>query len=297
MVDPSKILIIGIDSFTGGHLRVFFGERGYQVFGTSIHNTDTKNTFKVNILNSTEIHDVLVKVMPDYIINLAAISFVGEPKTELFYNINVLGTEILLETIYQSGAQIKKILIPSSAVVYGTQESHILTEDMCPNPQNHYGYSKYISEQICKSYFDKLPIVVTRPFNYTGIGQGQEFLIPKVVNAFKEKQKEIELGNLYTFREYNDIRFICNTYHSLLGSSNNSEIINVCTGQSHSIDEIIEILNTIAGYEIVVSVNQHFVRKNEIVELKGDTKKLVNAIGDLNLEHSLQDTLQFMYLN
>ncbi|SMD34385.1 Nucleoside-diphosphate-sugar epimerase [Reichenbachiella faecimaris] len=295
MAGHSNILIIGIDSFTGNHLKAHFEEKGWQVFGTSFSIEDTDKVFKVDIIDSKAVIAILRKVKPDYIINLAAISFVGEPNHELFYKVNVLGAESLLESICKSGIEPKKVLMPSSAVVYGNQNEVSLHEGLIPNPINHYGYSKYVGEQICKTYFDKLNIIVPRPFNYTGEGQLSTFLVPKIVDAYKKGCDRIALGNLDTFREFNDVKLICWVYEKLLIVDKHSEIVNVCSGNTHSVRQIIDKMQLISDNHIYVDVDKRFVRKNEIQELKGSPKKLESLIGKLDQTFSLELLLERLY--
>lgn len=295
MGGPSKLLIIGIDSFTGHHLKVHFEEIGWHVFGTSFSAKEPDKVYKVDIIDSEAIISVLTKVKPDYIINLAAISFVGEPNRELFYKVNVLGTESLLESILQSGIEPIKVLMPSSAVVYGNQINTVLHEGLVPNPINHYGYSKYISEQICKTYFEKLKIIIPRPFNYTGEAQSSSFLVPKIVEAFRSKSNSVSLGNLNTFREYNDVRRVCLIYERLLKIKSHSEIVNVCSGNTHSVGEILECMKRISGRNINIEIDERFVRKNEIHELKGNPSKLESLIGELGTDFSIESLLERMY--
>jgi nucleoside-diphosphate-sugar epimerase len=294
MVSPIKILIIGIDSFTGRHLRAFFEKKGYEVFGTSQNTLENQNIFFADILNFQSLIDVLENSDPHYIINLAAISFVGEPKKELFYNVNVLGAENILKAIDQVGLRPKKILFPSSAVVYGDQKSNTLAESFWPNPKNHYGYSKFVMEQICKTYMDRHNVIVTRPFNYTGIGQADTFLVPKIVNAFREKSKSISLGNIKTLREYNDVNFICESYLKLLESDFRSGIVNICTGITYSVEDILVSVSEITGYEIDLIIDQNLIRRNEIFELKGDPAILNSLIGDIGKSYSLENMLKRM---
>ena len=165
---------------------------------------------------------------------------------------------------------------------------------MCPQPANHYGISKLAMEHMAWMYRDKLPIIIARPFNYTGIGQSEQFLIPKIVSHFKRKEKVIELGNLHVAREFNDVEFVCEVYEKLLRSSFVSETVNLCSGKAISLLEIIAYMNQISGYNIEVKVNPLFVRENEIKRLVGSTKKLKKAISTIkNIE--IEETLRKMY--
>ncbi len=290
-----KVLIIGIESFTGKHLARHLKFSDYDVFGTSFFGSDNTDVFQCDISNKENILAILKTVLPDYIINLAGISFVGHAKKDLFYSVNVLAVENILEAILEiENYQPKKVILVSSATVYGNQESNVLDENMVPNPLNHYGISKLAMEQIAKTYFEKLDIIVTRPFNYTGIGQEPHFLIPKIVSHFKEKKTEIELGNIDVFREFNDVEYVCEIYKKLMESSVKSEIVNICSNRVIALKDVIEQMDEIAEYEIVIKVNPAFVRVNEIVSLSGSTDKLFGLIGEVN-QKEFKKTLEDMY--
>lgn len=175
-----KVLITGINSFTGKHLEKYLLKEGFEVVGTTSKTCDiSKIEDIIKILNETK---------PNFIIHLAAISFVGHKNIEDFYKVNIIGTTNLLDAILKTDLKIEKILLSSSATVYGNQGLEVLDESLCPIPANHYGASKYAMECLAKNYFDKLPIIITRPFNYTGVGQAEHFLIPKIIKHFKEKK-------------------------------------------------------------------------------------------------------------
>ncbi|MBW8242650.1 GDP-mannose 4,6-dehydratase [Muricauda oceani] len=288
------VLITGITGFTGAHLESFFSEKGYNVHGTTNSKPLKNNHTQCDILEYDEMAKVLKKVKPELVVHLAAISFAATKDIPKIYDTNVRGTINLLDALVENVPQVEKVLIASSAAVYGNIGTQ-LSEEMCPRPINHYGNSKLAMENMATNYFDKLDIIITRPFNYTGKGQENHFLVPKIVKHFKEKKKEIELGNLNTFREYNDIRLLQESYEKLLFSSFRSGIVNIASGRTYSINEILEIMAELTGYHIKVGVNPEFVRKNEIHELKGSPKKLQGIIGKLDSVFLLKDTLKEMY--
>ena len=289
-----KVLITGIDSFTGCHLKTYLKKQGYEVYGTVFRNGDNQETFTCNITDKLACSSIIQHIQPNFIIHLAGIAYVGHDDTEAFYKVNILGTQNILDALYQVKSKVQKIILASSATVYGDQGCEELDESMCPQPANHYGISKLAMEHMAWMYRDKLPIIIARPFNYTGIGQSEQFLIPKIVSHFKRKEKVIELGNLHVAREFNDVEFVCEVYEKLLRSSFVSETVNLCSGKAISLLEIIAYMNQISGYNIEVKVNPLFVRENEIKRLVGSTKKLKKAISTIkNIE--IEETLRKMY--
>ncbi|HHB52205.1 MAG TPA: NAD-dependent epimerase/dehydratase family protein, partial [Saprospiraceae bacterium] len=206
------------------------------------------------------------------------------------------GSENILKALVEQDINPKKVILASSATVYGNQGKEILDESMCPAPVNHYGISKLAMEHIVANYYNTLNIIITRPFNYTGVGQASHFLIPKIVSHFKEGKKEIELGNINVAREFNDIYYVVDIYHKLLLADERSTIVNLSSNNPIKLLEVVEMMQKIAGYKIEIKVNPAFVRENEIKSLAGSTTKLKKII-DIDKTSSLKSTLREMYEN
>ena len=280
MANPSrkgKVLITGIEGFTGKFLQNLLTQSSFEVEGTSF-DKNYGASYYLDITKPKDIIEVINHSNPDYIVHLAALSFANLQEKLPYYLINTLGTQNLIESIIESGINLKKLLIPSSATVYGNQTSSILDETMCPNPANHYGCSKLSMELIAKNYFDNVPTIITRPFNYTGPGQLDSFVIPKIVNHFKKGLEKIELGNLNVHREFNDVRYVCKAYELLMISEVHSAIVNISSNITYSLSEILSILERLTGHQINVDINPDFVRKNEISKLSGSTNLLSTLI-------------------
>lgn len=290
-VHSNKVLITGINGFTGQYLTKYLEERQYSVYGISNQiDQDDSSIFQCDITNIEEIKAIIIKVQPNYIIHLAAISFVQHSDIEEIYKVNVIGTQNLLESCIGIES-IKKIILASSATVYGNQSQSILDEKLCPNPNNHYGISKLAMELIAKTYFKKLPILITRPFNYTAPGHGEMFVIPKIAKAFNAKAKELELGNLDVYREYNSIDYVCEVYFKLMKSETSSEIVNIASGKTHSLNDIITQFEKESNHRITIKINPLFIRKEETFRLSGDTQKLSTLI-DLPKNNSINAVIK-----
>ncbi len=291
---PFRVLITGINGFTGVHLERYLLSKGYSVYGTVIDTPTIANHYQCDIRDSKEVDRVIEATKPDYIIHTAAISFVGESNASLIYDVNVLGTENILKSLIKYNIKPKKIVVASSATIYGNQGKEVLDESMTPSPINHYGCSKLAMEHIVSTYFDKLNIIITRPFNYTGLSQAEHFLIPKIIKHYKERTPTIELGNIDVAREFNSIDFVVECYYKLMSIEDSSIVVNLSSNQPIKLLAVIEQMESIAGYKIEVRVNPAFVRSNEIASLAGDTTRLESLIGSIP-KLSLVDTLTTMY--
>lgn len=290
-----KILITGINGFTGHYLAEAFRAKGYEVYGLAqFVNRPGDGIYSCDLLDRQKLSTLMSQLKPDMVAHLAGTTYVGHHNPEEFYRVNVIGTTNLLEALTQPGLTPPRVLIASSANVYGTPDIEILSEAVPAAPVNHYAASKVAMEHMARTWFDKLPIIITRPFNYTGVGQEDKFLIPKIIGHFKRKEKVIELGNLDVSRDFSDVRDIAATYVRLLESNVSSVAVNICSGHDVSLKKIIEDANKIAGYDIEVRVNPDFVRVNEIKRLHGDNTYLKQLIGDNSLI-PFRDTLQWMY--
>lgn len=277
-----RLLITGADGFTGQHLRAAAEQVGYQVFSSFADLTD-----------SAALVSEVAYICPTHVAHLAAISAVTHADQEAFYKVNLFGTLNLLEALKRLPVCPEKVLLASSANVYGNADIELIAETVCPKPVNHYATSKLAMEHMARTYASDLPIVMTRPFNYTGVGHDNRFVIPKIVEHFKRRAAEIELGNLDVYREYNDVRMVCDAYLKLLAGGVVGEVYNVCSGRAYSLREVIAVAEKISGKAIEAKVNPTFVRANEVHKLAGSPKKLKVVVGNLQ-EPSLEETLRWM---
>jgi nucleoside-diphosphate-sugar epimerase len=229
----------------------------------------------------------------DCVLHLAARAFVDDSDWTSFYTVNQIGTFNLLDAVasHRPGA---RCIISSSAQVYGPGAEGLITEDTQPRPSNHYAISKLAMEQGAALWRSRLTIVVTRPFNYTGLGQSTQYLIPKIVDHYRRKAEVIELGNTWVKRDFGDVRSVAEAYLGLLLADNPPQVLNISTGVVWSIDEILAILSRISGHSIKVRVNPSFARANEVPVLGGDAARLKEAL-PLWALHDLADTLEWMF--
>ncbi len=277
-----RILVTGADGFTGLHFVQQARAAGHDIVELTANLTD-----RAAIKSQVEL------AAPQAVVHLAAISFVGHDKPSAFYDVNVIGTLNLLDALQDLAQPPSRILLASSANVYGNCDQSPIAETQTPAPVNHYAMSKLAMEYLAKTYADKLPLFFVRPFNYTGPGQAASFVIPKLVAHFQRRAATVELGNLHVEREYNDVRMVCEVYLKLLERAQRGETYNICTGQTHTLGHVIDLLTELTGHHIEVLVDPSFVRANEIHRLCGSTDKLIQTLGALP-SVALSDTLHWM---
>jgi nucleoside-diphosphate-sugar epimerase len=125
------------------------------------------------------------------------------------------------------------------------------------------------------------------------VGQSKDFVIAKIVDHFRRRAEIIELGNLDVWREFNDVRAVAKAYRCLLAVRPIGETVNVCSGATHSLREVINLAQELTRHQIQVKVNPAFVRANEVHSLCGDPALLRGLIGEWQTP-PLEDTLRWM---
>ncbi|HEY1228402.1 MAG TPA: GDP-mannose 4,6-dehydratase [Ramlibacter sp.] len=290
-----RALITGVRGFTGYYLQRELEQAGYEVFGTVLPGEPAGGKlFAVDLLDQAAVEGVINQVRPDVVAHLAGIAFVGHGDAGQIYQVNVVGTRNLLAALASCPCRPSCVLLASSANIYGNADVAVIDEDVPPSPANDYAVSKLAMEYMARLWMDKLPIVIARPFNYTGPGQTENFLLPKIVAHFRQGARHIELGNLAIARDFSDVRMVASCYRRLLAAAPGGQTFNVCSGQSHSLASVIAMMEDLAGYRIEVRVNPAFVRANDVLNLVGSNARLARAIGPV-APVPLAETLRWMY--
>jgi nucleoside-diphosphate-sugar epimerase len=283
-----------MSGFTGGYMASALQDVGYDVFGTSLKKCNNPKIFQADLCSLDSIRKLVVSVNPDVVIHMGGISNVAHEDVAELYTTNILGSRNLLQALGELKKPLQSVVLVSSANVYGNSNSELITEKSQLSPVNDYSVSKMAMENICSLWSKQLPITIVRPFNYTGIGQSNSFIIPKIVDHYARRASSIALGNIDVFREFNDVRQIVDIYRKILDANTAGNTVNVCSGMVSSLSDVVSLMNSIAGYEIDVVVDPRFVRVNEIKVLRGDNNFLINLIGPVK-SILLEDTLRWMY--
>ena len=289
-----RVLITGSEGFTGRYVAAALQDKDWQIVRTGINAQSTYEEYICADLRSpNDVARLVHDARADAVIHLAAVAFVAHGDPSAFYEINVVATRHLLAALADSHHKPSSVVLASSANIYGNQTAGTLNETTTPNPANDYAVSKLAMEYMAKLWMDRLPITITRPFNYTGVGQNPFFLVPKIVQHCREEYATIELGNLDVGRDFSDVRDVADIYATLAERPIAGEALNICSGQCHQLNDVLVMTQSISQHTLKVQVDQSLVRDHEVKELRGDITKLAQLMGN-QPRHDLYSTLQWM---
>ncbi|MFA5679001.1 MAG: NAD-dependent epimerase/dehydratase family protein [Pseudomonas sp.] len=291
---PRRALVTGAGGFTGRYLMQELEAHGWEVWGLG-HGpvAGDERILQADLLAPAALQAALEQVQPEAVFHLAAIAFVGHGTPADFYQVNLIGTRNLLAALAALPQPPASVLLASSANVYGNAAEGMLDESTPFNPANDYAVSKAAMEMMARLWCERLPLVVVRPFNYTGVGQSLAFLVPKIVDHFHRRASFIELGNLQVWRDFSDVRDVVRAYRLLADACPAGQTVNICSGRSHSLMEVLDLARQISGHELQVQVNPAFVRANEVRTLYGDAERLGELLGGWS-PRPFADTLAWM---
>ena len=302
-----KVFVTGADGFIGSHLVEMLVENGAEVRALAQYNSfnswgwleDVSCKDEIEII-SGDIRDFnqmleLTKGM-DIIFHLAALIAIpySYQAPSSYVNTNITGTLNICQSALIN--DVKQIIHTSTSEVYGTANYVPMDENHPLQPQSPYSATKIGADAIAGSYCRSfnLPLCIARPFNTFGPRQSARAFIPTIIIQIASGKKEIKLGDTTPTRDLNYVRDTCKGF-LLLGSSGstNGEVINIGTGEEHSVLDVFNIICRIIGENIKLIHDPVRVRpkKSEVFRLLADTKKIRDLV-DYRTDHSLEDGLK-----
>jgi len=290
-----RILLTGSGGFTGRPLAARLRQSGHDVFGLT-HTPPTSGEMQGDLRDEDWIGKAVQEIRPSVVIHLAGITTPLHKDVTEVHAVNVTGTANLLNALSDLSERPKRVIVASSAAIYAPpSDDQPITEEAPLGPQNPYGRSKREMEDVVRHFADRLPIIVTRPFNYTGPGQDPGFfLVPKIVNHFVQRAPHITLGNLDLFRDFSDVRRVIEVYVRLVSRPIEPITLNICSGQTIHLAEIVTLMREISGQAIEVTIDPALVRPGEPRTIRGSAARLESTLGDLP-NPDFRDTLRSMY--
>lgn len=285
-----KWLITGASGFTARCMYDFLKKNGHEVYLTS---TSLDSAIKCDFSDEVDVKNLIQKIKPDRVVHLAGVYGLDPSLNKLFHDVHVTQTENLLKACAHLLTP-PTLALASSAHVYGNREGK-LSEDEQLVPIGAYAVSKMNMEFLAKKWSTQLPIYVARSFNYTGVGQSEKFIIPKIVQHFRQKAPQLVLGDITVERDFSDVRDIVQYYTAIFEAKQPGEVVNFCSGSLLSISSIIVSCKEITGHSPEVVQSPHLIRPYEIRKLYGCSDKLYR-LTRCRPAYPLRQTLRDMLL-
>lgn len=296
-----KVFVTGAGGFVGSYILKSLNMAGASILAHDIKgakfSVEGIRSCDVDLKDKQALSQVIRDFAPDSVIHLAAIASPTYGNIAEIYDVNVNLSEILLDVIRDNCPKGTRVVLTSTAGVYGNSDKAFISENSEYNPQNHYSFSKMVMEYISRAYKDDLDVKIIRPFNMIGCGQKENFLIPKLVRAYVQKQDVLKVGNLNTVRDYVDIEYAAKVFCKMaLTDETEYDVLNICSGHGVKGTEILHMLQELTSFSPRIEVDPKFLRKNEIMQLVGDPTRCNAFMGDekpKKIEHILKHMVDF----
>ena len=269
-----RALIFGVNGFVGGYLTRELACHGYEVIGSDMGEAAAHEGMSVyypgNLLDADRVSEIVCASRPDAIVNLAAISSVGQSwkVPALTMQVNVVGAINILEAA-RATRESPKILLVGSSEEYAPSDKPLKETDPL-DATNPYGISKVTQERFAELYGERygLRIYRTRSFNHTGPGQSTKFVIPSWCKQVADIERSgkpgvIHVGNLDVVRDFSDVRDVVRAYRMILESECSGEVFNIGSGEARSLRAILETVILQSAYEVGVEKDESLYRPSD----------------------------------
>ncbi len=300
-----KVLIFGAGGFVGAYLSREVLDHGYTVVGSDRTSEaampEGVSYYPADLLKAADVEAVVRAVQPDIIVNLAAISSVGAswsmPQNTM--EVNVIGALNLLEAARKAERKPKLLFV-------GSSEEYVITEQAIDehteiNAGNPYGISKVAQENFAALYRERfgLPVYCVRPFNHTGVGQRDSFVLPSFCKQAAEIERSgqpgtIRVGNLRVRRDFSHVKDIVRAYRMILESGDCRRIYNVGSGTAYRLDELLSFICGLSHQPIRIEEDPARFRPSDQPRVCCDHRRITQELGWMP-EYTVYDALKEMY--
>ncbi|MFP5578026.1 MAG: GDP-mannose 4,6-dehydratase [Acidimicrobiia bacterium] len=285
-----RALVTGSLGFAGTHLCAHLRDSGDDVVG--IDRDDGDLTHPETAARLVGVH------RPEVIYHLAGAANVGESWRDPVstWEANATATLYLLEAARTH--DVRRVLLVSSADVYGTvtEDELPLDEESPVRPTSPYAASKLAAEQVARQAWlgHGLETIRVRAFNHVGPGQSPGFVAPGLATAIARNEltgdTEIPIGNLTPRRDFTDVRDVARAYRLLMDQGEPGDLYCVCSGRDIAIQELADTLVAMAATPMTLVTDPDRYRPVDIPVLRGSNAKIHAATG-WSPSFSIADTL------
>ena len=302
---PGRVLVLGSNGFVGGWLAKELGARGWDVLGSDMAETSAHDDYvwyrPCDVLDASGLAQLVKEARPDAVVNLAAVSSVGQSwrNPRLTMEVNVMGALNLLEATRALQSPPHLLLVGSSEQYAPSSEP--LRECDPIDASNPYGLSKATQEQVALLYAREwgVPVCLTRSFNHTGPKQAPTFVLSAWCNQVAAIERSgkpgtLHVGNLHVARDFSDVRDVCRAYAMILESDAVGEVFNVGSGKAHTLRDLAQQICSFASVPVSIEVDPKLVRDVDVPSICCDATKIRERVG-WEPTRRLADTLQQMY--
>lgn len=310
----TRVLITGAGGFVGPYLiKELQNQTGTEIFA-SIYSPSSDITkllpedhIIAGDLTSYEYTKQLISISkPEIIYHLASLSIVGNSveNASRVLTSNITLQYNLLEAMRAYAPESRLVAI-CSANEYGyVAGSELPIKETQPlRPLNPYAVSKVTQEMLSLQYHRSygLDVVVLRPFNHTGAGQTEHFVVPALAKQFVEiernlKAPTIHVGNLDTVRDFTDVHDMVRAYILAASCCESGEVYNIGAGRGSSIGKIIELLQEISKLKVEIEEEQSRTRSSDVPVLVADSSKFREITGwepNITFKETLRSVLEY----
>jgi nucleoside-diphosphate-sugar epimerase len=301
----AKVLVTGGAGFIGSHLVHALLERGDTVrvldnFSSgSLHNlNDVKKRVEIITGDLRNQSDLKRAVEGSELIFHEA-AFISVPQSiedpQACYEVNVQGTIDLLEAARKAGVQ--KVVLASSAAVYGSNSNFPLHEQLIPEALSPYAASKQFNESLAQLYTHSyhLPVAALRYFNVYGPRQSPNSdyaaVVPKFIQRLKDGKPPTVFGDGSQKRDFVYVGDIVRA--NLLAASLKQaagQAFNVCSGKETSLLDLLAALYPLFSNAPQAEFAE--ARLGDVPRSLGDPNLAQKVLG-FYAETSLQDGLRY----
>jgi dTDP-glucose 4,6-dehydratase len=313
----AKIVVIGSNAFSGASFARYCAERGAAVIGISrsaephpaflpYRWSEAARAFRFYRYDlNHDLADIVALIdreRPDYVVNFAAQSMVGESWTnpEHWFQTNVVATVKLHDALRRRDF-LRRYVHVTTPEVYGSVSGPV-RETTGFNPSTPYAVSRAAADMSLRTFFDAygFPVILTRAANVYGPGQQLYRIIPRTILSIRLRRKLGLQGGGRSTRSFIHIDDVSAATWRLMQDGQSGETYHISTEHFVTIRQLVEQLCDITGavFEDVVEMTPDRLGKDAQYAL--DSHKLRDTLGwrdEIPLSAGLRDCVAWVDRN